>query len=259
MITLKKTLLITAFAAAVQVLSAASASALPCDSRGSNWQGRIQIGTGIWGFELRRQTCAPDSLWNYYVWSNTARYEGQATVAKSGSAISVATITGGIAGCSLNGTYRKRDVHNARPYRGDGAAFCGGSGITGTPLFGDIDEDLGFRSVSRGIRSANTPTSVMPRAPTGASSTLRTWRLSVFVTDCDETDKSAVYLVARSSRAMAIGAGAVCRSFAARSASVQIQSHPFSIPSHLNPIPPPAGRAARPDPVVCRRPPGSAP
>ena len=49
------------------------AHALPCDNRGSNWQGRIDIGPKIWGFELRRQTCAATSPWNYYLW--TARGE----------------------------------------------------------------------------------------------------------------------------------------------------------------------------------------
>lgn len=125
----KKILLSTFLVAATQALTFAPASALPCDNRGSNWQGRIQMGSTIWGFEMRRQTCSPASLWNYYLWSNTTRYEGQATVAMAGTSLTVNTITGGAAGCSLNGTWYKRDVHNARPYRGNGAAFCGGSGV----------------------------------------------------------------------------------------------------------------------------------
>jgi len=107
---------------------ASMASAQNCDSRGSNWQGRIDIGNTIYGFELRRRTCAPGSLWNYYVWSTTSRWEGAATVAMTGRNLLVQTTTGGLAGCSLSGTWYPRDVTNGIPYRGRGGANCGGGG-----------------------------------------------------------------------------------------------------------------------------------
>jgi hypothetical protein len=104
------------------------AAAQNCDDRGSNWQGRIDIGSTIYGFELRRLTCAADSMWNYYVWTTTARWEGTATVGMTGRSLSVVTATGGLAGCSLSGTWYPRDVTNGLPYRGNGSASCGGGG-----------------------------------------------------------------------------------------------------------------------------------
>lgn len=107
---------------------AAPAMALNCDNRGSNWQGRIDLPSGIFGFELRRQTCASDSLWNYYIWNTTSRWEGTATVGMAGTALSVNTVSGSLSGCSLSGTWYPRDTTNGLPYRGNGSAFCSGSG-----------------------------------------------------------------------------------------------------------------------------------
>lgn len=105
-----------------------SAQALPCDDRGSNWQGQIQIGSSFWGFELRRLTCAPTSPWNYYMANRRtgARMAGQATVAMSGRSLIVTPFTGAATGCTLNGTWAPRDVINGRSYRGSGTATCGG-------------------------------------------------------------------------------------------------------------------------------------
>lgn len=107
---------------------AAPALALPCDNRGSNWQGRIDLPSGIYGFELRRRTCDPGSLWNYYIWNTTSRWEGTATVGLSGTFLSVSTVSGSLAGCSLSGTWYPRDVTNGIPYRGNGSASCSGAG-----------------------------------------------------------------------------------------------------------------------------------
>ncbi|SNS98058.1 hypothetical protein [Antarctobacter heliothermus] len=115
-------------ALAIWTTVAGGATAQNCDSKGSNWQGRIDIGSTIYGFELRRLTCATDSMWNYYVWTTSTRWEGTATVDKAGTNLSVVTVTGGLAGCSLSGTWYPRDVINARPYRGNGSANCGGGG-----------------------------------------------------------------------------------------------------------------------------------
>ena len=58
-----------------------TATALPCDARGSNWRGEVRMGADIWGLELRRQTCAAGSLWNYYMWTATGKkMQGQARV-----------------------------------------------------------------------------------------------------------------------------------------------------------------------------------
>ncbi|NPD18424.1 hypothetical protein [Alterinioella nitratireducens] len=107
---------------------ATPAAAQNCDNRGSNWQGRIDLPSGIYGFELRRLTCAADSMWNYYIWNTTSRWEGTATVGMAGTALSVNTVSGSLAGCSLSGTWYPRDVTNGIPYRGSGSAFCSGSG-----------------------------------------------------------------------------------------------------------------------------------
>ena len=105
------------------------AQALPCDDRGSNWQGRIDIGPKIWGFELRRQTCAGTSPWNYYLWTAQGeRLQGQATVTMNGRSLTVSPYNGGAAGCALNGTWFPRDTTNGRSTRGSGNAFCGGGG-----------------------------------------------------------------------------------------------------------------------------------
>lgn len=108
-------------------LVAAPAFGLNCDNRGSNWGGRIDLPSGLYGFELRRQTCAAESLWNYYVWSTTTRWEGNATVAMVGTSLTVNNTTGGLAGCALSGTWYPRDVINGRPYSGSGSAFCLGA------------------------------------------------------------------------------------------------------------------------------------
>ena len=122
---LKKSVLLIGF-----LMSATySAHALPCDNRGSNWHGRIDIGTKIWGFELRRQTCAATSPWNYYLW--TARGEkaqGQATVIINGTSLQIAPYNGAAAGCVLTGTWYKRDVTNGISTSGRGSASCNGSG-----------------------------------------------------------------------------------------------------------------------------------
>lgn len=111
------------------VLTTATAHALPCDSRGSNWQGRIDIGSKIWGFELRRQTCAATSPWNYYLWTAQGeKAQGQATVTKSGKSLQVTPYNGSAVGCTLVGTCYKRDLTNGLPTNGRGAASCGGSG-----------------------------------------------------------------------------------------------------------------------------------
>ena len=105
------------------------AHALPCDNRGSNWQGRIDIGPKIWGFELRRQTCAGTSPWNYYLWTAQGeRVQGQATVVMNGRSLTVTPYNGGAAGCQLNGTWFPRDTTNGRSTRGSGNASCGGAG-----------------------------------------------------------------------------------------------------------------------------------
>ncbi|MCL4675099.1 MAG: hypothetical protein KJZ59_03510 [Pararhodobacter sp.] len=102
---------------------------LNCDDRGSNWGGRIDLPSGIYGFELRRQTCAPTSLWNYYVWSTSTRWEGHATVTLAGTDLIVTNVSGGLDGCQLSGTWYPRDVTNGIPYRGSGfAAYLGASG-----------------------------------------------------------------------------------------------------------------------------------
>tara|TARA_R110002126_G_scaffold291569_3_gene453830 strand:- start:4683 stop:5129 length:447 start_codon:yes stop_codon:yes gene_type:complete len=105
------------------------AHALPCDNRGSNWQGRIDIGPKIWGFELRRQTCAATSPWNYYLWTARGeRFQGQATVTMNGRSLLVSPYNGGAAGCALSGTWYPRDTTNGIPTKGRGSASCGGSG-----------------------------------------------------------------------------------------------------------------------------------
>lgn len=110
------------------------AQALPCDSRGSNWSGSMQVGAAFYNFELRRQTCAPGSLWNFYVRPTSgggAPSQGQVTVSLIGRAITVSPVAGTATGCpfSLTGTYAARDVTNGRPYRGSGTASCGGTGV----------------------------------------------------------------------------------------------------------------------------------
>lgn len=112
----------------VALVLAGPSAALNCDDRGSNWQGRIDLPSGIYGFELRRQTCAADSLWNYYIWTTTERWQGQATVAMFGTSLLVNTVSGSLPGCSLNGTWYARDVTNGIPYRGNGSASCSGTG-----------------------------------------------------------------------------------------------------------------------------------
>ena len=104
------------------------AAALNCDNRGSNWQGRIDLPSGIYGFELRRLTCAGDSLWNYYIWNTVERWEGTATVGMAGTSLTVNTVSGSLPGCSLFGTWYPRDTTNGIPYSGRGSASCFGSG-----------------------------------------------------------------------------------------------------------------------------------
>lgn len=113
---------------AVALCLAGPAAALNCDNRGSNWQGRIDLPSGIYGFELRRLTCAGDSLLNYYIWDTTSRWEGTATVAMLGTSLSVNTVSGSLTGCSLNGTWYPRDTTNGIPYSGRGSASCFGAG-----------------------------------------------------------------------------------------------------------------------------------
>jgi hypothetical protein len=123
-------------AAAIAAYSWASpAQALPCDDRGSNWNGTVQIGAAYYNFELRRQSCAPSSLWNFYLRPTSgggAASQGQVTVGLTGSSISVTPVSGTASGCplSLSGSYARRDVTNGRPYRGSGTAMCG-AGPTG--------------------------------------------------------------------------------------------------------------------------------
>ena len=107
------------------------AFALPCDARGSNWSGTAQIGAAFYNFELRRQTCATASLWNFYLRPTSgggAASQGQVTVNLVGRNISVQPVPGTPTGCpfSLTGTYANRDVTNGLPYRGSGTAYCGG-------------------------------------------------------------------------------------------------------------------------------------
>jgi len=112
----------------IAIVLAVPAAAQSCDSRGSNWQGRIDLPSGIYGFELRRLACAGDSMWNYYIWNTTSRWEGTATVAMNGTLLNVNTVSGSLPGCSLSGTWYPRDVTNGLPYRGSGSASCSGSG-----------------------------------------------------------------------------------------------------------------------------------
>jgi hypothetical protein len=107
---------------------AGPAAALNCDNRGVNWQGRIDLPSGIYGFELRRLTCAGDSLWNYYIWNTTSRWEGTATVGMAGTSLLVSTVSGSLPGCTLSGTWYPRDTTNGIPYSGRGSANCFGSG-----------------------------------------------------------------------------------------------------------------------------------
>ena len=107
---------------------AGPAAALNCDNRGVNWQGRIDLPSGIYGFELRRLTCAGDSLWNYYIWNTTSRWEGTATVGMAGTSLQVSTVSGSLPGCTLSGTWYPRDTTNGIPYSGRGSANCFGSG-----------------------------------------------------------------------------------------------------------------------------------
>lgn len=105
-----------------------SAMALPCDQRGSSWSGRVQMGATVWGLNLRRQTCATGSLWNYYMWTaQGARMQGQTNVFKSGWNLTVSPINGGAINCNLSGTWARRDVTNGRPTRGSGTATCPGA------------------------------------------------------------------------------------------------------------------------------------
>lgn len=104
------------------------AASLNCDNMGSNWQGRIDLPSGIYGFELRRRTCAGDSLWNYYIWNTVDRWEGTASVAMVGTSLWVGDLSGSLAGCTLSGTWYPRDTTNGIPYSGRGAASCFGSG-----------------------------------------------------------------------------------------------------------------------------------
>ncbi|MEP2990294.1 MAG: hypothetical protein ABJN65_15030 [Parasphingorhabdus sp.] len=115
---------------------ATPAQALPCDSRGSNWQGSVQIGAAYYNIELRRQTCAAGSLWNFYLRPTSgggAASQGQVTVSLSGRSLNVSPVPGTATGCpiTLNGTYARRDVTNGRPTRGSGTATCGGTAPTG--------------------------------------------------------------------------------------------------------------------------------
>lgn len=124
-----KNLISTAIIGATALISAASSAyALPCDNRGSNWQGQIQIGSAFWNFELRRLTCAPASPWNYYMRNihTGANMAGQTTVTQSGRSLSVIPFTGAATGCSLNGTWAPQDVINGRSSGGSGTATCGG-------------------------------------------------------------------------------------------------------------------------------------
>jgi len=126
---MKKTLVFALAAAAY--FYASPAQALPCDSRGSSWNGSVQIGAAYYSFELRRQTCAPASLWNFYLRPTSGGgkpSQGQVVVSLNGRAITVRPVAGTPTGCpfSLNGTYAARDVTNGRPYRGSGTATCGG-------------------------------------------------------------------------------------------------------------------------------------
>lgn len=112
------------------------AQALPCDARGSNWQGSVQIGAAYYNFELRRQTCAPTSLWNFYLRPTSgggAPSQGQVIVTLNGRSINVSPVAGTATGCplTLGGTYARRDVTNGRPTRGSGTATCGGAAPTG--------------------------------------------------------------------------------------------------------------------------------
>ncbi len=117
-------------------LFAAPAQALPCDNRGSNWQGFVQIGEASYNLELRRQSCSARSLWNFYlrpISGGGAPSQGQVTVALSGRSISVSPVVGTSTGCpiTLNGIYARRDVTNGRPTRGSGTAKCIGDAPTG--------------------------------------------------------------------------------------------------------------------------------
>lgn len=117
-----------ALAAGTIIFGQSSAMALPCDNRGSSWGGRIQMGATVWGVNLRRQTCASGSPWNYYMWTSTgAKMQGQTTVTKNGRSLSVMPYNGGATGCSLAGTYAPRDLTNGRSARGSGTANCPGS------------------------------------------------------------------------------------------------------------------------------------
>lgn len=114
----------------------APAMALPCDARGSNWQGSVQIGAAYYNFELRRLSCASASLWNFYLRPTSgggAPSQGQVTVTLSGRSITVLPVGGTATGCplTLGGTYARRDVTNGRPTRGSGTATCGGAAPTG--------------------------------------------------------------------------------------------------------------------------------
>lgn len=120
---------ILAFAAFLfGVIPAGPAAALNCDNRGVNWHGRIDLPSGIYGFELRRRTCEGDSLWNYYIWNTVERWEGTASINMVGTSLWVGDLSGSLAGCTLSGTWYPRDTTNGIPYSGRGSASCFGSG-----------------------------------------------------------------------------------------------------------------------------------
>lgn len=94
----------------------------------------MQVGAVTYYIELRRQSCAPASRWNFDLLPSSTGGKvsrGQAMVWLRGRKIIVKTIAGSATGCpiTLNGTYIARDVTNGRPYRGTGTVICEGTGV----------------------------------------------------------------------------------------------------------------------------------
>lgn len=110
---------------ALLTMSATPAMALPCDELGSSWNGCEYGASCEWNVRFVRQSCS-SNVWNAY-WSHPqgGKLRSQVTITKSGSTVTIIRpmAAGGVA-CTYTGTYKKRDVTNALPYRVSGTYRC---------------------------------------------------------------------------------------------------------------------------------------
>ena len=106
-------------------LVAMSGDANAIDRLGVSWHGE-EYTDFSWKFEWRR-TRADSNVFNAYWRHRTlGRFQCKITISLSGTAVTVSrpASCGGVA-CTYTGTYKPRDIHNARPAYASGTYVCG--------------------------------------------------------------------------------------------------------------------------------------